>query len=233
MRRKADFSGILGETFALTREVFGYLLTFVIVAGGLSAVSQVGAADSNLLWSFSFAFDAETTILRGLSGVAALVAQTVGGYLILERMLELRGRLGPGGMRIWAYFGLTIVTGFGMIFGLVLLIVPGLILAVRWSAASSFLIARRAGVIEAMAASWDVTRGHGWPIFLAGLVCFLLTLVPIAVLSGVIEVMGAGPIGVAIEAGFTEAVSSVIFPFGIAVFILLDEGTQEIEEVFA
>ena len=235
MHHKADFSSILEETFALAREVFVYLLVFVVVVGGLNAVSQIGGAtDPDRLWGFGFTLDADTTILGGIAGVAAVVAHVVGSYLILERMLELRGRAGPGGTRIWAYFGLTILTGIGMAFGLILLIVPGLILAVRWSAASGFLIAGRTGVVEAMQASWNVTRGHSWPIFFAGLVCFLLTLVPIVAASGFVEFGGTGPVGAAIGTGLTDTISTVVFlPLGIAVFTLLDGGAQEIEEVFA
>lgn len=235
MHRKADFRGLLEETVALAREAFAYLLVFVIVVGGLSAVSEMGGAtDPDRLWGFGFTIDAGTTILGGIAGVAAFVAYVVGGYLVVERMLELRGRLRSGGTRIWAYFGLTILSGLGMILGLVLFIVPGVILAVRWSAASGFLIARRTGVIEAMGASWNVTREHGWPIFFAGLVCMLLTIVPIVVVSGFIELAGAGPVGAAIGTGLTDTISSAVFlPLGVAVFTLLDEGTQEIGEVFA
>lgn len=234
MHRKADFSGILEETFTLAREVSGYLLIFVIVVGGLGAVSEIGGAtDSDRVWGFGFTIGADTTIL-GIAGVAALVAHIVGSYLILERMLELRGRLGSGETRIWAYFGLTILTWFGLIFGLVLLIAPGLILAIRWSATSGFLIARRTGVVEAMRESWDATRGHSWPIFFAGLVCFLLPIVPIVAVSSFIDFAGAGPVGAAIGKGLTDTISTVLFlPLGIAIFTLLDEGTQEIEEVFA
>ncbi|RXZ65913.1 hypothetical protein ETX26_04095 [Pelagerythrobacter rhizovicinus] len=211
------------------------MLVFVIVVGGLGAVSEIGGAtDPDRLWGFGFTFDAGTTILGGIAGVAALIAHVVGSYLILERMLELRGRVGSGGTRIWAYVGLALLTGFGMILGLLFLIVPGLILAVRWSAASGFLIARRAGVIEAMGASWNVTRGHSWPIFFAGLVCFLLALVPIVAVSSFIEFAGAGPVGAAIGTGLTDAITTAVFlPLGISVFTLLDEGTQEIGEVFA
>lgn len=235
MRGKVDFSGILEETSALAREVSGYLLIFVVVVGGLTAVSEIGsAADADRTWGFGFTLDARTTILGGVAGVAAFVAQIVGSYLLLERMLELRGRTGSGGMRIWAYLGLVILSGFAIVFGLVLLIVPGLVLAVRWTAASGFLIAQRTGVIEAMSASWEATRGHGWPIFFAGLVCALLTMVPVFAISGLIGSAWAGAIGVAIATGFTDAVSSAVFlPFGIAVFMLLDEDSQEIEEVFA
>jgi len=235
MQRKADFGGIVEETFTLAGEAFVYLLGFVIVVGGLAAVGEIGGGtDPSQLWGFGVAFNADTTVWGVIAALAAIVAQIVGGYLVLERMLELRGRLNSAGMRIWAYLGLSILTGLGTILGLVLLIVPGLILMVRWSAAPAFLIGRNMTVDDAMRESWVATKGHGWPIFFAGLVCFLLAVVPVVVITGIADFADAGRVGAAIGSGFADATTSVLsFPFAIAVFVLLDEGVEEIEQVFA
>lgn len=160
MHRESNFSGILGETAALLAEAFVYVLALVVVLAGLSTAGQIGGAiDSEQIWGFGFTFETDTTAWGLMAALVAIVVQFVGCYFVLARMLELRGRLVAEGTRIWPYVGLSILTGIGTLLGFVALILPGVILMVRWSAAPGFLIGSGTGVTEAMSKSWDATRG--------------------------------------------------------------------------
>jgi hypothetical protein len=66
--------------------------------------------------------------------------------------------------------------------GFLLLIVPGLILMVAWSAAVPAKVVEKIGVFEALTRSRDLTRGRRWPIF--GL--FVLDAIAAGVLNAVI-----------------------------------------------
>jgi hypothetical protein len=56
--------------------------------------------------------------------------------------------------------GLSIVSTLGMMLGLILLVVPGIILALGWSTAVPVKIVERAGVFESLSRSWALTSGY-------------------------------------------------------------------------
>ncbi len=65
---------------------------------------------------------------------------------------------------------LTALIGIGLLF----LIVPGIILACRLAFTSYLVMDRGLDPIQAAEESWRLTRGHGWTIFLMGLVAFFI-----------------------------------------------------------
>jgi hypothetical protein len=58
-----------------------------------------------------------------------------------------------------------IIVGFGMI----MLIFPGIIFACRLAFVPYLIIDQKVDVMDALKASWDMTRGHGWSIFFIAL----------------------------------------------------------------
>jgi hypothetical protein len=88
------------------------------------------------------------------------------GLLLHYDLLEDR----TGRRRLWALLGLNIVSGLGILLGLILLVVPGAYLLVRWSAAVPALIAEDAGVSESLGRSAEAVEGRFWHVFGAMLV---------------------------------------------------------------
>ena len=235
MERQLAFGGILGETAAAIAGAAAYVVALIVALAGLGIAGQMGGAvNPDQLWGFGFTYEDDTTALGLAAALAQLVVQFVGCYFVLARMLQVRGHLTAGGTRIWAYIGLSIVTGIAIMFGLVLLIVPGVILLVRWSAAPGYLIGRGTGVGEAMSKSWDATRGHSWPIFFAGLV-LLVVFIGAAVVIGLgSDLAGSATIGEIVAGSIIEAVmTAVSLAFSAAVFMLLDRDVEKFDEVFA
>ena len=72
----------------------------------------------------------------------------------------------------------NIVVGVIIIFGFVMLIVPGIIFAVRLAFVSYLVIDRKMEALEAIKTSWKMTSGHGWHIFWMALLA-----IPIALLG--------------------------------------------------
>lgn len=62
-------------------------------------------------------------------------------------------------------FGLAIVAGFGVVLGLVFLIVPGVIAYVVWAVAAPALVEERQGIFAALRRSADLTDGSRWRVF--------------------------------------------------------------------
>ena len=127
---------------------------------------------------------------------------------------------------------MSILSWLGIVVGLLLVIVPGLILLVRWSAATGFVIGRRQSVVEALGSSWDATKGYSWAIFLAAGLMFLAVAVAGGVVGGVFGILGELPLGVA--SAFVEAAAGAVFvAFGIAIFNLVADDTEQLAETFA
>lgn len=63
----------------------------------------------------------------------------------------------------------NILTGFLIGIGFFFLIVPGIIVACRLAFVRYLVIDRQLEPIDAIKASWRMTKGHGWKIFLMGL----------------------------------------------------------------
>jgi len=69
----------------------------------------------------------------------------------------------------WRYLGMNILFIVGVVIGFILLIVPGIILAIGWSFAPYLVIEQGAGPVDALKRSWELTKGNRWTLFLLGL----------------------------------------------------------------
>jgi hypothetical protein len=76
----------------------------------------------------------------------------------------------------WRYIGAAILYGLITMAGLILLIVPGIIWAVKFSLCYYFVIDKGLGPIEALKASSRTTMGAKWRLFGFGIVCGLINL---------------------------------------------------------
>lgn len=77
-----------------------------------------------------------------------------------------------GFMRLLPLLVLSIIVVVACTFGLLLLIVPGVMLYVVWSVATPALVAERIGIFAALGRSARLTKGARWTIF--GLQCIIL-----------------------------------------------------------
>jgi uncharacterized membrane protein len=71
----------------------------------------------------------------------------------------------------WKFVGASILVGLLIIVGFILLIFPGIILALMCMFTIFIVIDRGLGPIDAMKESNSITRGHKWPLL--GFVCIL------------------------------------------------------------
>ena len=99
--------------------------------------------------------------------------------LVFGSMSNLEGRPASmtdclaAGQRNWLrLLGLDILVGLGVVIGMILLIVPGVLLALRWSVAVPSLVLEGRGIQESMGRSAALTQNNRWSIFLLGLIFF-------------------------------------------------------------
>ena len=136
---------------------------------------------------------------------------------------------------------MSILAMIGVMIGFVFLVIPGIVVLVRWSAANGFVLTGEHGITGSLGASWEATDGHGLSIFGAGLVVWIALAVLSSVVLGVAFAgVGSGGgtfsplLGLATAiSGFTEAFGNAVsFAFSIAVFHLVAPADTSVAEVF-
>jgi hypothetical protein len=93
--------------------------------------------------------------------------------------------------KIGALVGVALLTGVGVGLGCLLLLVPGIVLAVRWSLAVPVVMLEHASPRTAMRRSRELVDGHGWSVFrvllnvgiITALLSFLIRVVAIALVG--------------------------------------------------
>jgi hypothetical protein len=131
-------------------------------AAGPVVLAFAGLTGSYVAFDMLVPADAQLGLQSALSIVGIIVA-----YALTRALLVAAGS--NAAQRVGGYIGLGILTGIGIALGLLLLIVPGLILAARWTLAAPILLAEDATIGEAMSRSWAATAAHWGKLLVAQL----------------------------------------------------------------
>jgi hypothetical protein len=81
--------------------------------------------------------------------------------------------------------GAGLLTAIGIVFGFVLLVVPGVYLLTIWAVTAPVIVIERRGVFDALGRSRQLVRGNGWPVLGTFLAAILIGLVVTVVLNAV------------------------------------------------
>lgn len=117
---------------------------------------------------------------------ALLVAAQIHVYIsgVRDKRVEVGDALKTAQPMWWRMFLLQLLVGLTVLGGFILLIVPGILFALRLSLASYYLVDKNCGVMEAYKASWDATKGNLgkiWGLVGVNFVFLLLCIVLIGV----------------------------------------------------
>ena len=178
---KANPVATLGTSFvlmALPQQLFQQ----VSVAGGIVQDLQAGLYAAAAVYLLVVA-------LLWLVASGALVQATIAHDQ--GRKADLADILRAGGLRALPLFAVYLLFTIGVTIGTMLLVVPGVMLAVMWSVSLPAVVAERTGVFGAFGRSRALTKGARWQVFGILLLAFVIyTLASAAV--GVASVAGAG-----------------------------------------
>lgn len=162
------------------RESAGYLLRETVNLlrsnGGL-ALAALGVM--TLIGAASDLYPSATRLVNFASIFVNLFLQYQISLALLGHYDLLHGYSGQ--RRIWTLLGLNILSGLGIVLGMILLIIPGIYLMVRWSAAVPALIAEEVGVTESMGRSAKAVEGRFWHVLGALLVIWTICILGVAV----------------------------------------------------
>jgi uncharacterized membrane protein len=72
--------------------------------------------------------------------------------------------------QFFKYWGASILYGIAVMFGIFLLVIPGIYLAIRLQFFGYFIVDKHQGPMEALKSSFTITHGIFWQLFTFGLV---------------------------------------------------------------
>lgn len=214
--RAVTFASLWTRTAALAELAPLQSLFWCLVISGFGVADDLSGREEGLSSLFSLLITCSAAVAH-YSITRALIRGTLPGVT----------RLGGFG----TFFILSIVAGLGTALGLILFILSGLYLLIRWSACVPAAVAEDLGVGQALTASWRQTDGPEWPILLL----LLAIWVPGIILGG---------LGAYIDRDEPSLTGSILLNFGfnlplivgwhVAVAIYLSTNFKSrVEDVFA
>lgn len=190
-------------------------------SGGVSGTVSTKDLRAFLGGSFLIVIISVISSLLITAGLTAYLTDRV-----LDRPANLKACLRVGLSRLLPLLGAGLLVGLGAGIGILLCIVPGIILFVRWNFANQAVVVERAGPLAAIKRSYWLTAGRFWPL----LAIIMLSLI----LAGIVSSVITGILGVIVVAitdsnrlataatGFVTGViaSGLTLPFSAAVSVI-------------
>lgn len=90
-----------------------------------------------------------------------------------------------GVQNFFPLLGFAIVASVGMTLGLILLVVPGVILAVMWSVGAPVVVVEKRGVLASLQRSRELTKGYRWSVLGLLVIYLILSWIIGAAIGGV------------------------------------------------
>lgn len=205
------------EAMRIVRSATGETVVYVLLLAALSIAldtyyPEFSLAGGNLLINI-LDLVVMYLLIRTFAVRAGLVRHRVGGF--------------------WSYFGVGLLTGIAITIGLVLLVLPGIVLAVRWAPAYGFVVAGDDTTTGAMGKAWDATSNHFWPILAAIIVPFALSILGGSLFFFAADELGTMPLAWLATANLLiYAGGLATIAVGLAAYSLLSDRSAEIAEVF-
>jgi len=168
-----EIGRVMSRTFAVIGRNLGAFTLLALLLGGLPSLLMT-------LAQLYFAGAGTAALFHpGMAGmwIVGVLAMVLSAFILQAAivhatMADLNGRrvvvgesLMVGLRNCLPLLGLALLSGLGVMLGVLLLIVPGIILAVMWSVAVPAKIVEGVGVTQAFSRSTDLTRGRRWAIF--------------------------------------------------------------------
>ncbi len=155
--------GVLSDTYEVYKSLF--VLTFAagLVVFGTAEFFQAFVSSGH----------------GGLVGLLIVLALSLTGTALMqgafvevvraahdgERGPSLQDLYGRSSSRLGALIGVSLLASAGITFGLLFLIVPGVVLATRWALAVPVVMLEGASPRAALARSRELVSGHAWAVF--------------------------------------------------------------------
>lgn len=185
---KLDFGAAFSRVFNLYGKYFLPLITYSAIFYG--AVALFWAIVAGVLLT-SLAAGAMFALLGLVLSIVASMLVT-GAYIIGLAEAERTGEF-PAFSEVWpkvtpklgALFVTSLLSGLGIMAGMILLVIPGLVLATWWFVAGPVVMLEGKSGTTALGRSRELVRGNGWVVFGLFVVVTILVSVAASVLGSI------------------------------------------------
>ena len=254
-RAKLDLGRVVRDTLAVVRRraplLFGvtvalYLLPLIATGYYAQNITQAAASGDPAAGLALFT----SPIYWGLVILSMLLGCFAYGFQLKVAISDLEGQAASldeavqvGLKRLFPVLGVSLLLGLGIGFGMLLLIVPGFILAVMWSVALPSVV-ERGGVLASFGHSRNLTRGNRWRIFglvlVVGIVAILIQGILTVIVGGAATTNPTGEMSIfaLVAISIYSWVISVLSIVGLAaIYVQLRElkggGGESVAQVFS
>jgi MFS family permease len=210
-----DIGRVIQQTFGVLGRNFSTFLLLALILTGLPSMIlgyfQAEAVRTSTPGYGGALLTSLAAMITGLVLQGALIYGTVGD--LNGRRPSVSDSLSVGLRSFLPILGLGILIALGVAFGLMLLVVPGIMLAVAWSVAIPALVAERTGVFAAFGRSAQLTRGNRRRIFGLVVIYMIAAIIVgaiIAVFGGLAAVGGAGGAIPIVQAVVIQPLTNVV-----------------------
>lgn len=198
-RRRLDIGSVFERAVAAVgSQGLGLMGTALVVVGLPQVILSWGQMNVGTMTSSGL--EAGLAMVGGwlLTIIGGVIMQGVVTDVVIADLQRRKPSIGAavrtaGGVFL-VLLGLSILSGLGMMIGLILLIVPGVILALIWSVAAPVVVAEKKGVFDALSRSRTLTRDNRLMILLMFVIAFIANIV-LGMLIGVLIGALGGLIG--------------------------------------
>jgi hypothetical protein len=212
---KLDLGRVIQETFSVLGRNF---ITFAVLAVVLTGVPTVllgflQGEPAAVTTTQAFGSQFFTSVVGGI--VAALTGLILQGTIIYGTVSDLNGKPASvaDSLRVGLYAFLPmlllgIMIGLACMVGFMLLIVPGVMLAIAWCVAIPAYVVERPNIMDTFGRSAELTRGNRWTIFGLMVLYVIVVLIIELVLMGIF----GGMVRAILTGGSTLALRVVVLP---------------------
>ncbi len=189
MQGKLSVGETLAEVFGIYRDQAGVLLPVAFWLFLAVAIVDGLVGNGPVLLMVSLLFGVLVgTLYKGM--VVSLVRDVQDGRRD-SSVGDLFGSVTPV---LGTLIAAGLLSALGIVFGMFLLIVPGLILLTIWAVIAPAIVIENRGVIESFRRSRELVRGFGWPVFGAVLVGYLIVVAGSIFFGGIAAGIADGPL---------------------------------------
>jgi hypothetical protein len=197
-----EFGHVVGQTFGLIgRNIFPFMVLALIL---------VGAPRFGIMYLQS-ALLTEEPGMAGWAPLVGLLVSLVTTYVLQGALtrasvddlsnkgVRIGAALGDGLRYFFPLFIVALLVGLGTGIGLLLFIIPGLFLIVRWAVAAPAALIEREGPTHSIGRSAELTQGHRWAVFglvLLYFVFFYASIIGLGMILAATGGVGSSPGGV-------------------------------------